>query len=51
MNKCYRAGKITRISKLRQLNEIYAGACEGMSYDEIREKMPQVRSRTLQLQY
>jgi len=26
--------------QVRMLNEVYAGACEGMTYDEIKQKMP-----------
>jgi 6-phosphofructo-2-kinase len=37
-------GKIKKVSKIRMLNELYAGYCEGMTYKEIEEQHPEVRS-------
>lgn len=36
-----------RIIALAKLNEIYAGKCEGMTYEEIQEKMPEVGTQKL----
>lgn len=35
---CY--SSLLRSSRIRALNEIYAGSCEGMTYNEIKERMP-----------
>uniref|UniRef100_A0A6B2L3P3 6-phosphofructo-2-kinase domain-containing protein n=1 Tax=Arcella intermedia TaxID=1963864 RepID=A0A6B2L3P3_9EUKA len=32
--------KVSKLVRLPALNEIYAGACEGMTYEQIREQMP-----------
>jgi 6-phosphofructo-2-kinase len=36
-------GKIKKVSRVRMLNEIYAGYCEGMTYNEIETQYPDVR--------
>lgn len=34
--------KIPKILQIAGLNEIYAGTCEGMTYKQVEEEMPEV---------